>query len=80
MPLSSKKKKKQFSKAQSNLESEKQGHDAIMQHCEMKWNATLKSNLAKASDTHEKNMLILKTQLDKKDAVLMEDRESNLQR
>ena len=51
-----------------------------MQHCEMKWNAALQSNLAKASDTHEKNMLISKNQLDKKDAVLMEDRDKNLQR
>ena len=75
-----KKTHKQLSNAKANLEKEKRGHNAVMQHCEMKWNAALKSNLAKASDTHEKNKLILKTQLDKKDAVLMEDREKNLQR
>ena len=74
-----KKTHKQLSKAKANLEKEKRGHDAVMQHCEIKWNVALKSNLAKASDTHEKNMLILKNQLDKKDAVLMEDREKNVQ-
>ena len=75
-----KKTHKQLSKAKANLEKEKRGHDAVMQHAEIKWNVALKSNFAKASDTHEKNMLILKNQLDKKDAVLMEDREKNVQR